>query len=41
LLLKKGANPRVKGHHGLSAIDFAEQNGLTETKRILEGVDET
>jgi ankyrin repeat protein len=39
LLLDKGADPKAKGNHGISAIGFAEQNGLEETKRILEGMD--
>jgi hypothetical protein len=34
-LLDKGADPTIKGKHGLSAVGFAKQNDLTETEMIL------
>ena len=37
LLLQKGADPSVKGDHGLSAIDFAVQNERKDTEKILIG----
>jgi hypothetical protein len=38
-LLEKGADPTIKGTHGLSAISFAQQNGLNETLKILQEKD--
>ena len=36
LLLGHGADPKIKGSHGLSAIEFAQQKDLQETEKILQ-----